>query len=181
MKYINRIIRRKIMEITICCILVISSVPLWNLWQNDNIAYAKTYENTSYAYVTVSRYQKYEMVPMKDQEALRYLYPMKVTLTKTLISDTHYTLVIRVSKKSNIDLSSIKVSINNQIYFLQDRFYKEDASYNYYLIEEGVLKEPEKDYSLNIWLDENATTEKQKKNFLYDIINLELNNDLPTI
>ena len=106
------------MEITICCILVISSVPLWNLWQNDNIAYAKTYENTSYAYVTVSRYQKYEMVPMKDQEALRYLYPMKVTLTKTLISDTHYTLVIRVSKKSNIWITPNTIFIMDTICLL---------------------------------------------------------------
>lgn len=181
MEYITRIIRRKIIEITVCCILIISSVPLWSLWKNNNIVYAKTYDNTSYAYVTVSRYQKYEMVPMKDQEALKYLYPMKVTLAKNLISDTHYTLVLRVSKKSNINLSSIKYSINNQIYFLKERFYEEDDTYSYYLLEEGILKETKKEYNLNIWLDYNTSTKEQQKLFLYDIINLELNKELQTI
>ena len=181
MKYINQLIRRKIVEITICCIIIIISVPLWNLWPKDTIAYAKTYDNTSFAYVTVSMYQHYQMVPMKDQEALKYLYPMKVTLAKNIIAETHYTLVIRVSKKSNIDLSTLKLSINNQIYFLKERFYKEDDTYNYYLIDEDALKEPEKEYSINIWLDENTTVETQNKNFLYDIINLELNKDLQNI
>ena len=161
--------------------IIIGSVPLWSLWQNSKVAYAKTYDHTSYAYVTVSMYQNYEMYPMKEEEALKHLYPMKVTLAKNLIADTHYTLVLRVSKKSNIDASFLKLSIDNQIYFLQERFYKEDDTYSYYLIEEGMLKDTEKEYSLNIWLDYNASITEQKKIFLYDIMNLELNEELQMI
>ncbi len=181
MKYLNKLIRHKIIEITICLLIIVVSFPVWGLWQNDNIVYAKTYDNTSYAYVNVSMYQNYEMYPMKDMEALKYLYPMKVTLEKSVVSSTHYTLVIRVSKNSNIDLSEIKLSINNQVYFLNELFYKEDDNYIYYLIDEGVLKELSKEYYLNIWLDENATLTQQKKTFLYDIVNLELNTNLTVI
>ena len=178
MRTINKIIRRKIVEITICLAIIICSAGLWGFWQNENIAYAKTYDTTSYAYVNVSQYQNYEMVPMKDQEALKYLYPMKVTLEKNIISETHYILAMRVAKSSNMDLSSIKLSIDNQVYFLQDRFYKEDNTYIYYLIDEGGLKEPTKEYYLNIWLDENASKTHQKQMFRYDFINLELNEEL---
>lgn len=181
MKYLNKLIRHKMIEITICLLIIVVSFPVWGLWQNDNIAYAKSYDNTSYAYVNVSMYQNYEMYPMKDMEALKYLYPMKVTLEKSVVSSTHYALVMRVSKNSNIDLSEIKLSINNQVYFLNEHFYKEDDNYIYYLIDEGVLKELSKEYYLNIWLDENATLTQQKKTFLYDIVNLELNTNLTAI
>ena len=61
MRTINKIIRRKIVEITICLAIIICSAGLWGFWQNENIAYAKTYDTTSYAYVNVSQYQNYEI------------------------------------------------------------------------------------------------------------------------
>jgi len=168
MKNIQIIMRHKILEITLWLMLIIVSFPLWELWREREITKVSLYNN-SYAYVSVNSYQNYSLYPMKDEVAMKHLFPMKVEVKRDTIETSKYTLVFRINKKTSVDLDYLKFSVNDQIYFFRDRFWKEDQTYSYYLIDEHVLDEVTMVYYINIWLD--SLYSGSFETIDYDIVN----------
>lgn len=150
------------------------SFPIWGIWQDkESYSLAKLYSNTSLCNVSISQYQNYQMYPMKDDIAMHYLNPMKVTLSTNTTVNNQYTLVLRLSKHSTMNPDILKISINSQIYLLSSLYQKQDDNYSYYLIDQGTLTDI-KIYNINIWMDYDLSgNEDLNTTLTYDIINLD--------
>lgn len=173
MKIVNKVIYQNILEIVFCLIIIVVTYAVWSFFPRDMIEIARIYDKSSLAYVSVDGYQNYKFYPMKDESSFKFLQPMNVALKNETNISFPYHVVFRISKDSTLNTKYLRYSIDNQIYSLANQFYKEDALYRYYLIDEGEIGAGNKYYSIRLWLSEDTAEEEIGHILKYSIINLD--------
>ena len=126
MKDINKLIRHYVLEIVFTIVLVIASIPIWNMFgKADDANLAKSYATMDYLYLDVDKYVGSN--EFKDVVSI-------ANDTNTLRG---YNLVLKI-KNENIDNNTILV-INNDEYSLNKMEQTTDKNYTYYNIKAGTL------------------------------------------
>ena len=126
MKDIDKLIRHYVLEIVFTIVLVIVSIPVWNMFNNDDSAnIAKSYATMDYLYLDVNKY-----VGTKESKDI-------VSVVNNTNTERGYNLVLKL-KKDNVDDNTI-VTVNNEQYSLNDLDKETDKNYTYYSIKTGTL------------------------------------------
>lgn len=176
MKNINKVIRHKIIEITICLLFIIVSFPMWEIFmKEEQFVLASTYAQSSLVSTEIINNQNYSFYPISDDVAMKYLVPMEVTLKSSSTYHSFFSLVMKVDKRSSLSFKSFKISVDQRIYWLKDLYLYEDSDFIYFLLSQGDIQNSnhQEIFKINLWLDSQALYPEYDATFLYQIINLE--------
>lgn len=171
MNNIMKMIYRKMFEITFCLIFVGVSYVIWEIClENNAIKMASIYEKSSYCYVNANKAQA-SLLALSDEQVNKHLESDHITLKRDTTYHSSYHVVLKINKNDIIDDSKIKIQIDNDIYYLQERFLNEDETSKYYLIEDGNLEQDSKEIMMKLWLDKDNSIKQQVLN--YTVINTD--------
>ncbi len=171
MREVNKLIISKIVEINIVVIFLIFSFPIWqNIHKEQEIA--NSVALTGYTFVEVANPIDYVMYPMSDEKAVRYLKPCHLTVKNDMEQDIDYTLALRISKESTLDLNNLNILINDKVDNLINLNSLEEQDYTYFIIDSNNLIKNENEYDVIFWLNENTQNlaMKQELIFSFEII-----------
>lgn len=176
MKELNKLIRKKIFEIIFIVIFLIGSEPIWEKVHKETELSSTIALNGS-SYLEIDNPINYLMRPMSDEKAINYLKPCHITIKNALKDDADYTLTLKVSKDSTMDLNNIHILINDKVYNLTSLNKENETDNVYYILAQDNLKE-NNEYDVIFWLKENAygTSSNQKLIFNFELIksNIEI-------
>ena len=126
MNNIDKLIRHYVLEILFTIVIVVISIPVWNMFNKSDVSkLASSYATMDYLYLNVAK----------------SVSSNGVTDVVSISNDTNtlrgYNLVLK-TKKDNINNDSTLV-INNKKYSLNDLEHTNDKEYIYYNIKAGNL------------------------------------------
>ena len=171
MREVNKLIIAKIIEINIVVIFLIFSFPIWqNIHKEQEIA--NSVALTGYTFVEVANPIDYIMYPMSDEKATKSLKPCHLTVKNDIEQDIDYTLALRISKKSTMDLNNLNILINDKVDNLTNLKKLEEQDYIYFIIDSNNLVRQENEYDVIFWLNENTQNlaMNQELMFSFEII-----------
>ena len=126
MKDIDKLIRHYVLEIVFTIVMVIVSIPVWNMFNNNDSAnIAKSYATMDYLYLDVNKY-----VGTKESKDI-------VSVVNNTNTVRGYNLVLKV-KKDSVDNNTI-VMINNKEHSLNNLEQTKDKEYLYYNLISGTV------------------------------------------
>lgn len=168
MKNINKIIHHKIFEIFLAVTVIFVSFPIWkSLNINDHIATAAFYNEAQYTFMEVLDNQVNNLFPIEDELALKNLKRTNITVKNETRTKEEYTLLLKISKDSTIDISVLKVSVHNNIYSLKDILLLEDEEFYYFTLATDSLSGDAKQYNFLMWMNSETGNEMQGKTISY--------------
>lgn len=166
-KKINKLITKKILEILIVTAFVFLSLPLWDHFEKQNaFALASAYSTTNYLSLDIENPINYSMYPMTDDFAMQKLGPCHLKVINDTLTNENYVLYLTIAKNSTIDYHYLKISINNQIHFLENLITKTDTNNYYFALDQDSLLGDAKNYEIKLWLDEKTGDEMQNKELI---------------
>lgn len=175
-KSINKLIISKIIEIMFSIAFIVVSIPLITNLNNSNaLKEAAAYDKISYNSLKIDNPINYDMYPMTNEDAINNLIPCKLTISNESNTSEKYTLILKISKKSTMDYKYLNISVDNEIYSLEELKYDEDDYNIIFKLEEGILVANNKTYLTKIWLNENANNDQQATTLSYSFDLLKKN------
>lgn len=157
MKIINReIFRISIELISLICLIVFTY--FW--WSKLNITqyadFVKQGSKPSLELKLIQRIENYNLFPLSDELAIENIMPGIIRVENYTSVAKNYNLIFMIDKNdTTLDYNIIKVSINDEIYYLKDIDREEDMEVVYFIFNEDTVKDY-KDYQIRIWMDEEA-------------------------
>ncbi len=149
---IDKLIRHYVCEIFVTVILVVFSIPLWNMLdKSDSAAIAKSYSTMDYLYLDIDKYIA------KDG------FADVVTLANDTNTTRGYNLIVKIDK--NIDTTGTIIAINGDEENLENLKYNEDKKYVYYSLAEGNLVANKEKYEIDYY-----NSELNYDEVLYEIV-----------
>ena len=138
---INKLIRHYVTEIIVTVVLVVLSVPVWNMLnKNDSASIAKSYSTMDYLYLDIDKY------------IARDGFADVVTLANDTNTNRGYKLIVKIDKK--IDIDNTLVVINGEQKNLKELKYNNDKNFDYYNLAEGSLVADKEKFEIE-YLDSN--------------------------
>lgn len=174
MNIINRRIMKIIFEMIITISIVGISIPVWNN-SIGNTSYAKIadyYSSGSYKKLNIEKLQDMKLnniAPMEDKKALNQEGTI-IKITNGSNYNVSYKFYMKIDKDSTIDPETLKVSINNEIYYLQDKYTKETKNNYYYLLDNNEIQNNSEIYDIKLWISSETGNEMQNKTLAYDFV-----------
>ena len=152
MKNIDRLIGHYVLEIIFTIVMVVVSIPVWNMIDKSaDASMAKSYATMNYLYLDVNKYVSANTI--KDVVSVK-------NDTKT---SRGYNLILKV-KKNTIN-NDLVIIINNEMNYLNKLEKTTDKEYNYYSIKTGNLVAGKEDITI-----EYNNSNIDYSNITYDII-----------
>jgi len=171
---INKMIRRTILEIVLVISFVIISIPIWNSFNLEKYAsIAMYYDNIKYNYLEVSDYSDYVLYQVNDNEAKEVIKPITLSIKNDSNIQETYALWIVVSKTSTLEVSAVKISVENNVKLLSDLENYEDEDNYYFLLTEGNMVSKELAKDIQLWIDINYNDIITDKYLSFDFANIE--------
>ena len=127
-------IRRYIIEIIITIVFVIITVPIWDSFTN-NSHILSAYNSIN----VVLDFDGFSMLTNSDKDNYKTIKPSNISIRNITDEKQNYSLYYTYAKKSTIPYDDLFISINDNIYSLNEIKYIEDSDYYYFLIESNDL------------------------------------------
>ncbi len=168
MKTINKIIRWKIIEITMMLVVIAVSYPLWKTLNiGEHLSTAAFYDQAQYTYLKVNHSPQGPMFPMDNEVAINTLNPMTISVVNESLTKENFNLIMKVSKTSTLDYNCLNVLFQAEVKSLKELYTYEDADHYYFLITSDSIVGETKDYNLLMWMDYRTGNEMQGKTLNY--------------
>lgn len=173
-KDINKIIRRKVIEILFVLAFICGSAYLWQSEKTHELLNSiATFSNTSNLGLSIKNQINYSMYPMTDEKALEKLVPCTVIVSNGTYKTENYTLVLKLDKASTLDYKYLHISIDDTIYALSAL--KKEVTDNeiIFILDENSITAENKEYNVRLWLNTLAGNDMQAKKLIihFDLIN----------
>lgn len=177
-KDINRLILKKILEITfVLCFAIVSTY----LWQSKNAQLfsnsISTFSSMHYTNIKVDSPIQYNMFPMRDEEAMQNLKPCIVSVINGTYILEEYTLILKIDKNSTLDYQFLNIGIDNMIYSLKDLYRQEEDNYYIFVLDTAQILGNTKKYEVRLWLNSMTGNDQQSKTLIMDF---DLKNETTT-
>lgn len=168
---INKLIIKKEIEIAfVICFLIVSIF----LWKNNNTqSVIAAFQDLSYTNLNIENSIDYSMFPMTDEDAMKNLNPCYITVSNDTYSLEDYTLVFVVNKSSTLDYHFLNISVNNEIYSLNDlETIESEEEVSFILARDSIVGDMET-YVVRLWLNTMAGNDMQNKELImyFDLLN----------
>lgn len=164
---LNRLIIAKLVEIVFVCAFVYISITLHQTLQNlQSVAYVPSMDRLNYTSLVVENPIHYLMFPMDNDVAMQKLEPTRLRIINESLTEEAYTLVLEISKNSTLDFHCLNISIDKEIFALQDLTKKEDSNNIYFILDEDSIIGSTKEYEIKLWMDAATGNEMQNKDLI---------------
>lgn len=161
-RIINRLIMSKIIEIIFIITFLVLSHSLYK--KNSQLLSALNISNNfHFTNLFIENDFNNIMVPLSKTNALKNLKPTKLIVKNDTLTKEEYVLMLKYSKKIDIDYNYLNIAINDKIVPLNTLKKAEDNKNNYFILEENQIMGEEKEYLIRLWLDEKVENNIYKK------------------
>ncbi len=168
MKNINKIIHWKMIEITLLVSIILISIPLWKKLEiKEYLSTAAFFSKAKYTYLEVDDNQWTDMYPIQDEEALVNLKPTILSVKNETKTKENYTLILKISKSSTLDVKCLNIALNDQISPLKNHFMLEDQDNMFFKLDSSSIIGETKKYNFLMWMDKSTGNEMQNKTLSY--------------
>lgn len=162
---INRILFFKIIEILLSFFFFCFAFYLYFRIYIVKLSDLNTH-SLNYTYLDIQDMFDEEMYPMTDKDALAFLKPCILTVTNYEEYEEDYVLVLKLDKISTIDYHSLHISVNGDVYALEDLDREEEKEYIYFFLDADSLRHESKKIEVQLWLHEKVGNEMQGKEMI---------------
>lgn len=163
-KNINKLIIKKIIEIVFVACFLFVSIFLWK--NNITQATIAAFQNSSYVNFNIENPIDYSMFPMTDKDALKNLNPCYITVSNETYTMEDYSLVFVVNKSSTLDYHFLHISVNDNVYSLNDlETLENEEEISFILVTDSIVGNLET-YAIRLWLNTMAGNEMQNKELI---------------
>lgn len=166
---INKLIIKKIVEITFVLCFVFISAFLWHGNKTQTVLSSlATYSNINYTDINIKNPISYNMFPMSDDDAMQSLEPCLISLFNGTYTPEYYILVLKIDKKSTLDYNYLNIGIDNFVFSLKDLDRKDDDDYYIFVLDNDSIIGETKEYKVRMWLNTMAQNDMQAKEIIMD-------------
>lgn len=168
MKRIDDIIHWKLMEIIFLIFVVLISFPLWeNLKIDEAMTAAAFSDDVRYTYLSVEGRKLESMYPLKNEEAIQKLKPIRLRLTNNTKIKEDYTIIIKIKKDSTMDYRCLNIAFDEKVNRLEDLYFSDDDDNFYFILKTDTIRGEIKEYNVLIWMDVSSDPEMASKTLHY--------------
>ena len=160
MKRVNKLRISLYKDIFMTLLLVLVSIPIWLSFDVSDIP-----KEDNHIRYSVLNNPQYMLDSVSDEYALRNIETQDIIVSNYTNNDIGYSLVLKIDKKSTIQIEDIKLNVNYSISYLRDFISYEDTDYYYFIIDSDHIQGDSQTYILSMWNDENKP---QRDNNLFD-------------
>lgn len=168
MKIINKLIKKKCIEIMIAATIIIVSFPLWQSMDiGDYTATAAFYNEAQYTYLNITDNQINNLYPIKTDNAIKNLKKSKIEIINDTKTSEEYSLLLKIEKNSTLDYNVLNIALNDSVHPLKDLLIVEDANNYYFSLYTNSIVGKKETLSFIMWMDEKTGNEMQNKTLNY--------------
>lgn len=151
----DKSVKKLIASVIITTILVIVSVPLWNYSSGrKGSILANSFGDLRIA-VEIGKFEPLIMV--EDERAMELIAPTDINLRNRNDETKKYELLLLVDKKSTISYEYLRVSLDKEIYNINElEMFEDNDNYYFLLVEEKLEAYSSTTKQARIWLDEDT-------------------------
>lgn len=173
-KDINKLIITKVVEIVFVVGFVFLASYLWRSKNaQDFFSSIVSFSNLYYTNFTIENPIDYSMFPMLDEDAMQNLKPCTIKVMNETYTSENYVLVLKINKESTMDYHFLHISINDEIYSLNNLKQAEEEEEIVFVLAKDNVVGSTKIYEIRLWLNSLTGNEMQGKNLImhFDLIN----------
>lgn len=150
-------VKKLVKSVILTTFLVLISIPIWESAQNKSNSLL-AFNDVRNISVSIGDFETLTMI--EDERALENIIPTNIALRNQNSFAKEYDLIFLINKNSTVDYNYVRVSIDDNIYKLNEMNKTEDEVNYYFNLEKRELnKYTTEEVNARIWLDGNFNLE----------------------